>query len=134
MDKARDDFDLEKLKKGEIVSIVDNIEITNEIFIKIGEFKQKFKLLTWDKIAAWAAGRFKIHQPLKQPLRHDLMTLIKKRYQLRNKSEERFEMFSQKYHFLVPQNVVVTEAASAEFTIEEREYEEVLLKWTYHLK
>eukprot|EP00112_Aurelia_sp_Birch-Aquarium-sp1_P026470 Seg940.1 transcript_id=Seg940.1/GoldUCD/mRNA.D3Y31 product="hypothetical protein" protein_id=Seg940.1/GoldUCD/D3Y31 len=52
--KAEEIFNIENLK------IVDNIvgkeDITNEIFIRIGGFKQKYRLLTWDKITAWAAG------------------------------------------------------------------------------
>eukprot|EP00112_Aurelia_sp_Birch-Aquarium-sp1_P004505 Seg1510.9 transcript_id=Seg1510.9/GoldUCD/mRNA.D3Y31 product="hypothetical protein" protein_id=Seg1510.9/GoldUCD/D3Y31 len=122
-------FNIEKLKQGEIVdNIVGNEDITNEIFIRIGEFKQKYRSLTWDKIAAWAAGRYNINQPSKQALSHNLMTLVKKRYHLRKKSEERFEMFSKIYNFPVQQNEAVTEAASAEFTAEEREYEEILFR------
>ena len=134
--KLEEIFDIEKLKQGEIVSIGDNIEISNEIFIKIGEFKYKFKSLTWNKIAAWAADKFKIPQPSKQALSHDLMTLVKKRYLLRNKSEERLEMFKQMYNFpvpqnLVPHNLVITEPAAAEVTVEERQYEEMLLRELY---
>ena len=57
--KLEEIFDIEQLKQGEIVSIADKIEISNEIFIKIGEFKHKFKSLIWNKIAVWAADNFK---------------------------------------------------------------------------
>ena len=95
--------DVEKLKDG-VVECVDasGFEVTNEIFIKLGEFKQKYSALTWRSLTSWASEYFKIARPLEASVSSEFSRLIRERYKLRSNKLARATMLSQVYVFPVP--------------------------------
>ena len=96
-------FNAEKLKDG-VVECLDasDFEVTNEIFIKLGEFKQKYTALTWKSLTSWASEYFKIAKPLEASVSSDFSRLIRERYKLRSNKLARTTMLSQVYVFPVP--------------------------------
>ena len=93
-------FDIDLLTEGNIVPITDEeLNMTKDEFIRLGEFIKRNKGLTWKKLAEWAGKQFGIQAPSESSLFKDFQKLKALKDKLRRNRMERESFLEEKYIF-----------------------------------
>ena len=105
-------FDIEKLKQGQI-ACSDNIIITHQLFIELGEFIKKHSTLTLSALAKWSSKMFNIPPPTEASMYRDFKQLKLEKDKLRRNPIAREKMLQQPYVFPMPKETLKSESKSA---------------------